>query len=239
MLNMTVEFSIIIPVLNEEKIINSLIEKLHSIFSSTEYEIIVVDGSIAKTTIGVIDDKRVIKTSSATGRAIQMNKGAELAKGDILIFLHADTLLPKDSPTLIKNALKGSIKVGSFDLLIDTKYKILQLISKTSRLRSRITKVPYGDQVHFFTRRFFFDVGRYKEIPIMEDVEIMKRIKRIGGRVFIIKTPAITSDRRWVKDGLIYGILRNALLTVLYFLGVSPEKLVSLYYRKNKGDIND
>ena len=236
---MSVEYSIVIPVLNEEQTINSQIDYLHQIFSGTDYEIIVVDGSIDKATIGTINDSRVIKTSSATRRAVQMNKGAAIAKGEILVFLHADTKLPEGTPALIKNALNKNIQAGAFDLSIDTNYKILHLISYTSRLRSRITRIPYGDQTHFFRIKYFFYIGCYKEIPLLEDVEIMRRIKRSGDKVFIINTPVTTSDRRWVKDGVIYGILRNPLITVLYYFGVSPEKLVKLYYKNHKGDFDE
>jgi len=233
---MSVYYSIIIPVLHEEKIIKSVIGKLQDIFSGTDYEIIIVDGSAGRTTIKVIEESRVVKEVSEKGRAVQMNKGAAIARGKVLIFLHADTELPERAPLLIKNAVKQNVKAGAFDLQIDTKNRILQLISKTSRLRSRITRVPYGDQVHFFQRSYFFDIGTYKEIPLMEDVEIMRRIKRRGDRIQIIKSAAITSDRKWQRDGVLYGMIRNPLLSALFFVGVPPRKLVRLYYKKKIGD---
>jgi hypothetical protein len=118
---------------------------------------------------------------------------------------------------------------GSFDLGIRSEKKAFRLIEKMVFFRSRLTKIPYGDQAFFIERKFFAKLGGYKEIPIMEDVELMRRIKAAGGKIAIIPNPVQTSPRRWEREGILYCTLRNWILVMLYFFGVSPERLSKLY----------
>lgn len=223
-------FSVIIPVFNENAVINSTIEHLDSLPGEASMEIIVVDGDKSGKTIGAIRDGNVKSAISEKGRGNQMNRGAAMAEGDIVIFLHADTRLPLDAFSLIESALRDpGRQAGAFDLAIASGRPIYRMIAKIASLRSRLTRIPYGDQAHFFRRDYFQDIGSYANIPLMEDVEIMGRIKKRGERITIIKQAVTTSARRWEKEGILRCTLRNWLLICLYFSGVSPERL-SIFY---------
>ena len=159
-----------------------------------------------------------------------MNAGAAAASGDILIFLHADTRLPADALPLISRAMRDSACWGgAFSLGISSPKWIYGLIARTASARSRLTRIPYGDQAIFLRRDSFRELGGYPEIPIMEDVALMREVKKRDGKITIIPCPVATSPRRWEREGLLYATLRNWLLLVLYLLGGSPEKLVRYY----------
>lgn len=223
------DFSVIVPVYKEEGIINSFLDHLISVFQNSLYQIIVVEGDKDSSTLKAIKNEQVIKIKAQRGRSIQMNSGAGIATGRVLIFVHCDTFLPENTPSLIENCLSGNNQAGAFDIRIASSNKLLKVLFFSASLRSRITGHPYGDQVHFFCRDYFNIIGQYKEIPVMEDIEIMQRIKKRGEKVFIINKPVFTSDRRWLKEGILYVLLRNPILTLLYYLGVSPHKLKKYY----------
>jgi len=224
------KFSIIVPVFHEGNRINDLIEHLNSLDSKESFEIIVVDGTRERDTLKAIQSNRVIKIFSERGRAKQMNAGASIAKGDILIFLHADTELPTHALKKIESVIeKRGYTAGAFDLGIQSKKLIFKVIAFLGSLRSRLNRIPYGDQAIFLRTEYFNNIGGYKEIPLMEDVELMRRIKRSGKKIWILYDRVMTSPRRWEKEGVIYCILRNWVLQGLYFLGVSPHKLVNFY----------
>jgi rSAM/selenodomain-associated transferase 2 len=228
----SIKFSVIIPAFHEGKRINRLIENLDGLDSDKTIEIIVVDGAPEKDTLNVIHDAHVIRITSERGRATQMNAGASKARGEILVFLHADTELPKQALRKIGAFVEQREYVGgAFDLGIKSNKFIFKLIGVLSSLRSRLNSIPFGDQAIFIRREFFKQIGGYKEIPLMEDVELMRRIKKSGNRIWIFYDRVMTSPRRWEKEGVIYCTLRNWTLRTLYFLGVSPEKL-SIYYKE-------
>jgi rSAM/selenodomain-associated transferase 2/rSAM/selenodomain-associated transferase 1 len=230
---MSCQFSIIIPVLNESSLINDTIEHVRSISGIHHGEIIVIDGNPGGNTIGKIQSKKVVKLISKQGRGNQMNAGADVARGNILIFLHADTRLPRQSLEHILSVMNNDSYIGgAFDLGIDSDRFILRLIERAASLRSRITKIPYGDQVIFMRKDYFKDLGGYKSIPIMEDVDLMKRVKKRKDRICIIRDRVLTSSRRWEEEGVIYGTLRNWSLITLYFFGVPPARLVKYYQWK-------
>jgi len=226
----SIKFSIIVPVFQERETINGLMEHLHQLDTEKDCEIIVVDGDEEKDTLRAIHSNHVIKVSSEKGRAKQMNAGASVAKGEILIFLHADTELPILAFKKIRAAVeqKGYI-AGAFDLGIRSNKLIFKIISFLASLRSRLNRIPYGDQAIFIRREYFEKIGGYQEIPLMEDVELMKRIKKSGHKIQIFHDRVWTSPRRWEKEGVIFCIFRNWTLQVLYFLGVSPHKLIQFY----------
>lgn len=222
--------SIIIPVLNEAENINSLIKHLRTLEPSGTVEIIVVDGAANSATIKAIKNKKVITAVSEPGRGNQMNRGASLAQGDVLLFLHADTLLPADAFALIKNALADKRFVGgAFDLGIGSERKIFRITERYVALRTRLTRVPFGDQAVFLRREHFEKIGGYRSIPIMEDVELMARIRKRGDAIRIIPEKVMTSARRWEKEGVLRTTMRNWMLQVLYACGVSPERLSRFY----------
>lgn len=226
-------FSVIIPVLHETNKINSLIEHLHALEGSRNSEVIIVDGSPTKDTINAINDEKIISISSEKGRAKQMNAGASIARGEILIFLHADTKLPEDAFQKIRRVFEeGRYVGGAFYLRIDSDRVIFKLISHITSFLSRLTRIPYGDQTIFIKKDYFNRIGRYGDIPVMEDAELMRKIKRERKKICIIRDNVKTSPRRWEEKGIFYTILINQTIRILYFLGVSPDKLTKFFYRR-------
>jgi len=223
-------FSIIIPVLHEAEIINTLLDSLRQLEKDEPFEIIVVDGSSTQDTFQVISDTTVKKYACSQGRGRQMNEGATHATGDILVFLHADTFLPSTALSLMRTALENQPYVGgAFTLKIQSQISFLRAIATYSTLRSHITRAPYGDQVIFLRKSYFDALGGYADIPLMEDVELMRRIKRKKGKILILPNPVFTSDRRWHQEGFIYTLLRDNCIIILYWFGVPAEKLARFY----------
>ena len=227
---MTIDVSIIIPVINEERIINQALERLLSAKTSGAFEIIVVDGNVSGNTLRAITEKDIIKIKSPCGRGAQMNAGARAANGWILLFLHADTILPKNAIDSVISACRlKQIIGGAFDLGIDSDRPGYRLIEKITSLRSRRTRIPYGDQAIFLKKKAFVDIGAYNEIPIMEDIDLMLRVKQNGHKIKIISKPVKTSARRWENEGIVYCTLRNYILSKMFYLGVSPVILKKYY----------
>lgn len=217
--------SVIIPVYFEDKTLLKTIDTLMLNSKENDFEVIVID-TPQRTTIDKLNLLHV-RTGIAPkrGRAHQMNEGALMAKGDILLFLHADTLVPKHWDELLK---KGGI-VGAFGLSIATSNLVLKCIEKMANLRTSLTCIPYGDQAQFFEALFFRQLGGYAPIPLMEDIEIMKRVKAKGEKITLLDAKVITSPRRWEKEGIFYTTLRNRIISLLYFLGISPTLLKKYY----------
>ena len=225
------DLSVIIPVWEEFDIINETIKNIRIIGTGFDYEIIVIDCMPKGSTIRTIKDKNVRMYTAEKSRAVQMNYGAVKAKGRILVFLHADTHLPRNAfAKIIQTIDLKKIKTGAFNLKINSGKFLLKFIAMIASLRSRITRIPYGDQVIFFESNYFFKIGMYKNIPIMEDIEVMKRVKTLKDKIRIIPDRVITSERRWSKEGIFNCTMRNWLISFMYYLGVKPEKLVKYYY---------
>ncbi len=230
----SIKFSIIIPVVHEGERIHDLIESLNHLDSDKNIEIIIVDGTEEQDTLKAIHSNNAIKISSEKGRAKQMNSGASVARGEVLIFLHADTELPPRALEKIDFLMeRGDYVGGAFDLGIKSDKFIFKVIGTLSSLRSRLNRIPYGDQAIFIRREFFKKIGGYKETPLMEDVELMRRIRKSGNKIWIFYDRVMTSPRRWEREGVIYCTFRNWTLQTLYFLGVSPHKLIH-YYRSDR-----
>ena len=224
------QISIIIPVFNESRRINATIDHLNHRDWNGDLEIIVVDGNPEGNTVNTITRSNVQKIIGKKGRGSQMNRGAAVAGGDILLFLHADTRLSHDALNQIVAATKQPDVVGgAFDLGINSEKKAFRAIELIASTRSRLTRIPYGDQAIFFKKRFFDHIGGYRDIPIMEDVELMQRVKKAGKKIKFISRKVQTDSRRWEKEGIVYCTLRNWSLRALYLLGVSPEKLKKFY----------
>jgi rSAM/selenodomain-associated transferase 2 len=223
-------YSIIIPVLNETAAINDLLEQLQRLDRQEEVEILVIDGDREGKTLNAIVREDIHKILSPRGRGRQMNEGAKIARGEILLFLHADTVLPRDALGLIDETMRNRrIVGGAFDLGFRSSRFAYKVIATVASLRSRLTRVPFGDQALFLRRDYFERIGGYGDIPIMEDVELMRRIRGRGDLVCLIPDKVMTSPRRWEKDGVVFGTLRNWMLQALYCCGVSPERLARFY----------
>lgn len=237
-------FSVIIPVLNEASVINHAVEHVHHIGGEIgahfDFEIIVVDGDAEGRTINAVKHTGAQTITSRKGRGSQMNAGAARAQGDILIFLHTDTKLPGDAFTDISDAIhQRNYDAGAFNLGIESDRFAYRMIEKMVSIRSGITKIPYGDQAIFVKKEVFTKLGGFQEIPLMEDVEFMRRLKKSGFSICVLTKKVKTSPRRWEDEGIFYCTIRNWLLISLYLAGVRPEKLVRFYYRNEKADIVD
>ncbi len=226
--------SVVVPVLNEANRLDPLIDHLRQTAGDEPAEILIVDGSPDGESIRTVTRGGVVLLSAPAGRARQMNAGASAAGGDALLFLHADTRLPPGAFRLIAKTLSdGRYAAGAFDLRYDSERPLVRFIARVACLRSRLTRIPYGDQAHFFQRDYFESLGGYADIPLMEDVEIMRRIKKRGERISILPDPVVTSARRQETEGATYCTLRNGTLVTLYLLGMPPQRLMRFY--KNHG----
>lgn len=172
------------------------------------------------------------------GRAIQMNAGAATARGETLVFLHADTRLPQEAFSLLSAARAGGARAGSFRLGLDAGGICFRVIERLACWRNRLLKTPYGDQAQFFDAILFRSLGGYPVQPLMEDVEIMRMVRRKGGAITIIPARVSTSVRRWQDEGLLYCSMRNVCLRTLYALGV-PADILSRWYRRHKRMVPD
>ncbi|CAB5138686.1 Glycosyl transferase, family 2 [Olavius algarvensis associated proteobacterium Delta 3] len=222
--------SVIIPVFQEASVIHRTLTSVFALRGTDCCEILVVDGEPSGGTIRAIAHDTVRKIRSAKGCAVQMNEGARRAIGDILLFLHADTTLPVNAvECILEVADVAEVVGGAFTLGIDSRRKVFRIIEAATNLRNRLLRVPYGDQAIFLRRTFFEELGGYSDLPLMEDVELMQRIRRTGARIRILKDRVQTSPRRWDAEGIVLGTLRNWLIRSLFAAGVSPRHLVKLY----------
>lgn len=218
--------SIIVPVLNEEKAIASTLEALRALGPE---EVIVVDGGSRDRTREIVTQMQAVVISSPRGRAEQMNRGATRAKGDILLFLHADTRLPASAIMDIRSALRDAQCVGGrFDVRLDGRSWVFWLIGNLISLRSRLTKVATGDQAIFVRRNVFEEIGGFPEIPLMEDIAFSRALKN-KGRVVCLKSQVVTSTRRWEKEGVWRTVLKMWMLRLLFLAGISPVRLKRFY----------
>jgi rSAM/selenodomain-associated transferase 2 len=221
--------SIIIPALNEAE---SLGSRLPHLVSSQGLEVIVVDGGSIDRTVDTAKALGAKVLRSSPGKAAQMNAGAQAARGDILLFLHADTRLDPGFVGQVQHALsQPGVAAGAFRLAIDGKGFGLRLIEWLANFRSGVLQVPYGDQGIFVRADLFAAVGGYPTLPIMEDFELVRRLKR-KGRIRILPLPATTSPRRWKKLGILRTTAINQAIIIGYLLGLDPQKLAA-WYRKN------
>ncbi|MCW9030480.1 MAG: TIGR04283 family arsenosugar biosynthesis glycosyltransferase [Gammaproteobacteria bacterium] len=220
--------SIIIPALNEESSIKNLLQQLQ-VSRQQGHEVIVVDGGSEDQTIAVstlLADKVI---QSDPGRAVQMNKGAVQASGDILWFLHADSVISENAIKNIQFNLNEQNKDwGRFNIKLSGLHYMFRIIEKMINFRSCLSSIATGDQGIFIKRKVFDDVGGYSNIPLMEDIDISKKL-RAQSRSVCIKETLTTSSRRWEKNGILSTILLMWRLRFLYWLGISADKLASQY----------
>ncbi|MGD2180872.1 TIGR04283 family arsenosugar biosynthesis glycosyltransferase [Lusitaniella coriacea] len=222
--------SVIIPALNEAA---TLLKTLHYTQIGADLEIIVVDGGSEDNTIELAQNAGVkVISSPKTGRAQQMNAGAAIATGDILLFLHADTHLPLGYDEMIREALSHPKTIaGAFELAIDGKGLPLRWVEKMVNARSRVLQFPYGDQALFLKTSVFLELGGFPNLPIMEDFEFIRQLKG-QGRITILPAKVLTSGRRWQKLGVFKTTLINQTIILGYFLGVPPTTLRRWYRRQ-------
>jgi len=222
--------SIIVPSLNEADGIASTLSALAPL-RARGVEVIVADGGSRDGTAERAAPHVDAVISAPRGRAVQMNAGAARARGEILLFLHADTLLPDSADALIAEGLKRTRRGwGRFDVTIAGGHPLLRVVGRLMNLRSRLTGIATGDQAIFVTRSMFTAAGGYPEIALMEDIALSKRLKAYGPPL-CLKHRLTTSGRRWETNGVLRTIVRMWLLRLAYWLGADPGKLAMRYDR--------
>lgn len=223
------KISIIIPVLNEAENIGLVISSIQGV---ENIEIIIVDGGSRDNTVKIAENLGVKVILTNRGRAVQMNQGAKIATGEILLFLHGDTQLPIGFETEVRETfINSNIIAGAFQLKIKGDQFSLRLIEKTVFWRSKYLQMPYGDQAIFIKASSFWELGGFPEQPIMEDFEFIRRLNHLG-KIEILSSSVITSGRRWQKLGIFKTTLINQFMVIGYYLGISPTKLAQWYRGK-------
>lgn len=221
-----VRFSIIIPSLNESTGIGQTLDNVFTTTDSTEIEVLVSDGGSTDGTLDIARQHPVTVLCGASGRAAQMNRAAQQARGDWLIFLHADTTLPDNwMPSITQSGSQW----GRFNVRLSGSQWLLRVVETSMNLRSCLTSVATGDQAMFFKRQFFEEIGGFPPMPLMEDVAISKQARK-QHKPACIKQPVITSSRRWEENGILRTVLYMWYLRLAYWSGVKAEKLHKLYY---------
>ncbi len=226
--------AVIIPVLNEQKALAALLPELLSSFGFEE--LIIVDGGswdqttdVARTICQSAPDVHTRIINGPRGRASQMNAGAALAKSDILVFLHADTQLPHNARQVVAQAMDDQRCVGGrFDVRFPQDTGYAWMVSRLMNLRSRWSGISTGDQTMFVRRSVFEELGGFANIPLMEDIEFSRRLKRVG-TIASLRAKVVTSFRRWEQHGPLRTIVRMWILRAWYWLGWDPRRLQQYY----------
>jgi len=236
---MSTTVSVIVPVLDEGERINALVDHLRVLGYGRQLEILVADGHPEATTLAALDRPGVLRLSAPPGRALQMNAAARQARGDILVFLHADCRLPQEAFGEMERLLGDDrLAGGAFALAIDAPGWQFSLIARMANFRTRLTRLPYGDQAVFLRREAFHALGGFSDLPLLEDVDLVLRLRRAGMRLSLSPLAVTASARRWLDEGVWRRTLTNWAIMALYTLGVPPARLVPLYrtHRPLEGD---
>jgi rSAM/selenodomain-associated transferase 2 len=222
--------SIIVPALDEAAGIAAALAPLAAA-RAAGVQVIVVDGGSTDGTATAAAPLADAVIAAPRGRASQMNAGAAIARGEVLLFLHADTRLPAGAAETLAERLQASGRAwGRFDVRIDGRHRLLALVAALMNLRSRLTGIATGDQAMFFTRDAFRALGGFPPLPLMEDVALSAAAKRLTPPL-CLRERATTSGRRWDERGVLRTVLEMWWLRLRYFLGASPERLHASYYR--------
>jgi len=225
-----VKVSVIVPVLNEAPRIRATLEALQPLRKGG-HEVIVVDGGSDDGTAALARTLCDRVLCSAQGRARQMNAGANVARGDILWFLHADTLVSPAALVALQDELERSTRDwGRFDVSLTGAHPLLRLVEWSMNLRSHLTAIATGDQGIFVRGELFEQVGGFADIPLMEDIALSRRLKRHGPPLRL-RARLHTSSRRWESNGIVRTILLMWRLRFAYWRGVTPQRLAERYRR--------
>jgi len=219
--------SLILPVLNEAATVPAQLAALQGL-RTRGTELIVVDGGSDDGTADLARPAVDRVLAAPRGRAAQMNVGAKASRGQVLLFLHADTTLPPAADDLIRSAIAAGAAWGRFDVRIDGHQPLLRAVERMMNWRSRWSSIATGDQAIFVRREAFERVDGYPELPLMEDIALSKRLKRLALPA-CLREPVITSGRRWQKHGVLRTILLMWRLRASYFLGADPQQLAIRY----------
>ena len=224
------KISIIIPVLNQAQNIQSFLLKLQT-YRQAGHEIIIVDGQSSDNTVDLARPLVDRLFSIRKGRARQQILGAKMSTGHILLFLHADTILPDNADEIILSALTQGYYWGRFNVQLSGQHKAFRMIEFMMNWRSRLTGIATGDQGIFVAKMLYQDSGGMPDIALMEDIEFCHQLKNFCPPA-CLKNTVITSSQRWEKKGITHTIFFMWKLRLYYFFGMSAEKLEKLYYPK-------
>jgi len=223
--------SVVIPTLNEA---GNIAETLLSVGHENNIQVIVADGGSQDHTVSIAESFGAKVISALPPRSKQMNAGAAQATGDVLLFLHADTRLPKNFDRLVLGSFaQPDIAAGAFELGIDAPSPGLRLIERMANWRSRCLRTPYGDQGIFMLTRVFHEAGGFSDFSIMEDFELIRRLRK-KGKIITVSAPVLTSSRRWQNFGILKTTLINQLIVIAYYIRIPPNTIARLY-RRTKG----
>jgi rSAM/selenodomain-associated transferase 2 len=225
------KLSVIVPMLNESTVLPELLTHLMPM-QCDGHEVLLVDGGSQDNSAALALVAGFTVIESAPGRSMQMNAGAGQARGDVLLFLHADTRLPADATVLVANAVSGvagpAVAWGRFDVRIDGESPWLKVVARMMNLRSRLTGIATGDQAIFVCRSVFNACGGFPAQALMEDIELSRRLKRFSAPA-CLKAQVITSGRRWESRGVWRTIWLMWRLRFAYWLGASPDSIAKAY----------
>ena len=235
---MAESISIIIPALNEAETIgrtlDSVEDSVRDSAGDSAAEWIVVDGDSEDRTAEIARARGATVVTAPRGRASQMNAGAKIARGETLLFLHADTRLPPGFAEEVRRTLDlPGVAAGAFSLRIDGAGRRIEWVERAANWRSRILQLPYGDQGFFLKAEVFRSLGGFPELPLMEDLEMARRV-RGHGRIAISPLGVVTSARRWERVGVVRATLLNQLFLLAYLLGMPPRRIAEWYYPRSK-----
>jgi rSAM/selenodomain-associated transferase 2 len=221
------QLSAIVPMLNESPNIGGTLNALRR--GAPNAEIIVVDGGSSDASVAIAQPLCDALISAPRGRARQMNAGARASHGDALVFVHADTLVPRTFARDIAAALSDPAVVGGrFDVRLDESGLPYRIIGAMISIRSRISRTGTGDQAIFVRRDVFESLGGFPELELCEDLEFSRRLKR-AGRVACLRTRVTTSARRWGRDGVARTVVKMWIIRAMYLMGVRPALLKRIY----------
>jgi rSAM/selenodomain-associated transferase 2 len=225
--------SVIIPTLNEAE---PLPDTLKHAAMHGPVELIVADGGSRDDTLRIAESLGAKGVACTANRARQMNVGTEAATGETLLFLHADTLLPeKWHEAVVAGLRRPDVVGGAFRFKIREPFRARWLVEATTNLRSRLWKMPYGDQALFVRRQVFLEMGGFPDLPIMEDYEFVRRLRRYGN-LALLDAAVLTSGRRWQRLGFLRATLINKLVILGYHCGTPPDKLAALYRNRTTSE---
>jgi len=219
--------SIIIPTLNESITLNALLEDLQPA-REAGHQIVIADGGSVDNTVDLAGSHVDEIAMSPKGRGRQMNAGALQAQGDVLWFLHADTRVPYDAYNQVSKSITVDRCWGRFDIRLSGAHRLFRTIERLMNLRSCVTGIVTGDQGLFVTRDTFDAVGGFPDIPLMEDIALSSRLRRLA-RPVCLREPLVASSRRWEQKGIFRTILLMWRLRLAYALGVDPKRLAQVY----------
>lgn len=220
--------AIVIPVYNEAQVLPDALTALGGLSMGSSDCIVFIDGGSTDQSRALIEAGGFRCITSAPGRAKQMNTGMKNTHSDIILYLHIDTSISSCNISNIKKSYKQGYISGRFDISLSNSSVTHRIISFFINMRSRMTKIATGDQGMFVRRDILSKIGGFRDIPLMEDIELSSRLRRLG-KVACLRDKLVTSSRRWEDHGIFRTVYLMWKLRFLYWLGVSPQKLTKMY----------